>query len=294
MALPEITLRNTKGSALTFTEMDNNLTNLQTANIQITDGTTTSNVALNSAIEFDTNTLNLTVSGNVVTIDLSSNTLIADNANAFVGVTVVNGDDTGIGAGASIVLSDGGATPAVFLKAGQAYDNASDNLSPGDAALLNIGGIMSVGSATHATTIFAGGTQDANIVATFNTDGTVDFAGNIEATVNGFEIGYRNMPQVTASTTTLALADSGKHFYSTGSTAYTITIPANSSVEFPLGTVVTVVNQSTANVTIANGSTSLYLGGNATSASRTITSFGIGTLIKVATDTWFINGTGVV
>jgi hypothetical protein len=46
MALPAITLRNTKGSALTHTEMDTNLTNLQQANIQVTAAGTTTNIAL--------------------------------------------------------------------------------------------------------------------------------------------------------------------------------------------------------------------------------------------------------
>jgi hypothetical protein len=191
-------------------------------------------------------------------------------------------------------LSDGGATPALFLKAGQAYDNATDNLSPGDAVLLNIGGIMTVGSVTHATTIFAGGTDDANVVATFNTNGTVDFAGNIEATVNGFEIGYRNMPQVAAGNVTLALADSGKHYYSTASTPTTVTIPNNANVAFATGTVITVVNQGTGNITIAReNEANLFLGGNATIANRTISTYGVATLLKVATNTWFINGTGV-
>jgi hypothetical protein len=58
--------------------------------------------------------------------------------------------------------------------------------------------------------------------------------------------------------------------------------------------VITVVNQGTGNITVAKGSTTMYLAGNATSADRTITSYGVGTLLKVATDTWFINGNGVV
>jgi hypothetical protein len=129
---------------------------------------------------------------------------------------------------------------------------------------------------------------------TYGDSNVAAYTGNISATVNGFEIGYRNMPQVAAGNVTLTLADNGKHYYSTSSATTTLTIPANSSVAFPIGSVVTVVNQGTGNVSIANGSTTLYLGGNATSASRTITSFGVATLLKVASDTWFINGTGVV
>ena len=122
--------------------------------------------------------------------------------------------------------------------------------------------------------------------------GPVLLAGNVQ--VNGFAVGYLEMPQVTAANVTLALTDSGRHFYSTGSTPYTITVPANSSVAFPIGSVITFVNQSTANITVDKGSATVFLSGNSTSASRTITSYGTATLLKVAADTWFINGSGVV
>jgi hypothetical protein len=35
------------------------------------------------------------------------------------------------------------------------------------------------------------------------------------------------------------------------------------------------------------------LGGNSTSTTRTISPYGIATLLQVATNVWFINGTGV-
>jgi hypothetical protein len=118
--------------------------------------------------------------------------------------------------------------------------------------------------------------------------------GNIAGKTSGFTLGYLEMPQVAAANVTLALTDSGKHFYSTSAAPFTVTIPVNSTVAFPIGTVVSIVNQGTANLTVAKGSATLYLGGNTTSASRTITTYGVATLMKVATDTWFVNGTGVV
>jgi hypothetical protein len=118
--------------------------------------------------------------------------------------------------------------------------------------------------------------------------------GNIAGKTSGFTLGYLEMPQVAAANVTLALADSGKHFYDTSTAPITITIPANSSVAFPIGTVISAVNGSTGNLIVDKGSVTLYLGGNATSGSRTITAYGVATLMKVATDTWFINGSGVV
>jgi hypothetical protein len=203
MALPEITLRNTKGSALTFTEMDNNLTNLQTANIGVqVNGGGVSNIALNDPIQFTQGT----------------------------GITLTN----------------------------------------------NSGNIT-----VAATNIYG----DSNVAA---------FTGNISAKVSGFSIGYLEMPQVAAGNVTLALADSGKHYYSTASTPTTVTIPNNANVAFATGTVISIVNQGTGNITIARqNEANLYLGGNATIANRTISTYGVATLLKVATNTWFINGTGV-
>jgi len=35
------------------------------------------------------------------------------------------------------------------------------------------------------------------------------------------------------------------------------------------------------------------MAGNSTAANRVVSNYGMATLMKVATDTWFINGTGV-
>ncbi len=120
-------------------------------------------------------------------------------------------------------------------------------------------------------------------------------AGNISSNVNGFAIGYRDIPQVVfTSNATLALTDAGKHYFSSNS-ANVITVPNNSTVSFNIGAAVTIVQQGTANLTITPDSgVTMYLSGNSTSAARTLGNYGMATLMKVATDTWFINGTGLV
>ena len=177
--------------------------------------------------------------------------------------------------------------------------NASGNLSvAGNTALY---GNLTVGTVGAASGVFH--TVVGNITQV-TSGGAVGFntTGNISASVanfgsgnvGGFAIGYRDLPQITAANLTLIAGDAGKHYYATNTSPTTLTIPLNSSVPFALGTAVSVVNQGTGNITIAKGSTTLYLAGNSTSANRTITSFGMATLIKVETDTCFINGTGVV
>lgn len=119
--------------------------------------------------------------------------------------------------------------------------------------------------------------------------------GNITANTNGFAIGYRDIPQVSFSANaTTALTDAGKHYYSTSASNLTLTIANNSTVAFSTGTALNVINGGTANITIVPGTgVTMYLAGNTTSANRTLQSFGLATIIKVATDTWFLTGTGV-
>ena len=183
---------------------------------------------------------------------------------------------------------------------GAVYFNTAGNLMVGGntalAGNLTIGTVGAVSGAFHTvvgniTQVTSGG---ANVY--FNTTGNISASfGNFgSGNIAGVAIGYRDMPQITAANLTLIAGDAGKHYYATNTSPTTLTIPLNSSVAFALGTVITVVNQGTGNITIARGTCTLYLAGNSTIASRTITSYGVGTLLKVATDTWFINGNGVV
>lgn len=134
-----------------------------------------------------------------------------------------------------------------------------------------------------------------SIVTTGNiTGGNLSVTGNIIGNVNGFTIGYRDIPQVTfTSNATLALTDAGKHYFSTNS-ANVITVPNNATVSFNIGAAISIVQQGTGNLTISPaGGVTMYLAGNSTSSSRLLGNYGMATLMKVGTDTWFINGTGL-
>jgi hypothetical protein len=111
----------------------------------------------------------------------------------------------------------------------------------------------------------------------------------------GTAVGYRDIPQVSfTANATLAATDAGRHYYSTLATANTLTIANNTSVSWSVGTAISIVNRGTGNITIAQGSgVSLYLAGNATSGNRTISTYGMATLLNVAANIWMINGTGV-
>jgi hypothetical protein len=170
--------------------------------------------------------------------------------------------------------------------------------SPGGASSITLNnnganipilGVTNTSNSTSTTTgalIVSGGAGVA---------GNVYVGGNIVGNTAGYAIGYRDIPQLSfTGNATIATTDAGKHFYSTQSTDYILTIANNASQGFHVGAAITIVNQGSGNITIAQGSgVTLYLAGNASSGNRTLSTFGMATIMKVATDTWFINGTGV-
>ena len=91
---------------------------------------------------------------------------------------------------------------------------------------------------------------------------------------------------------TLLASDTGTIIYSS-SGANTATIPANASVAYPVGTIVTFINMSSSSMTIAITSDTMYLGGVGTTGSRTLVQYGLATAVKMTNTTWIITGTGL-
>jgi hypothetical protein len=116
-------------------------------------------------------------------------------------------------------------------------------------------------------------------------------------TVDGTDsVGFRNIPQNSQSGAyTLVLADAGKHiFHPVGdNNARTFTIPANSSVAYPIGTAITFINMAVANVTIAITTDTLVLSPAGTTGSRTLATNGSATCIKITSTSWLISGSGL-
>ena len=144
----------------------------------------------------------------------------------------------------------------------------------------------------------APGVSAAGVLGT--TKGGTGSANGIlsNCTVDGTNaVGYLIIPQnVQSGAYTLVLGDSGEHIFhpSTDTTARTWTIPANSSVAFPIGTAVTFINQNSAGViTIAITSDTMWLAGAGTTGSRTLAANGIATAIKITATGWIISGSGL-
>jgi hypothetical protein len=127
--------------------------------------------------------------------------------------------------------------------------------------------------------------------------GNFDFkAGTVTTTgSSSSEVGYNGTPQNEQNGNyTLVLADRGKVIYkASGGAGETITIPANASVAFPVGTIVRIVNNGGGDLTIAITSDTLSLAGAGTTGSRTLSDHGAAVIEKVASTEWFISGVGL-
>jgi hypothetical protein len=178
------------------------------------------------------------------------------------------------------------------------------NLTVSSNALITAGNLTINNNATVGNIISSGSggnISNANVISanTFSasgniTGGNISTAGNISGNTNGFAIGYLDIPQVAAGNVTLDATDAGKHYYSTTAGNLTLTIPLNSSVPFNTGTAISIFVQAAGNILVnAASGVTLYMAGNSTAANRVVGTYGMATMVKVATDTWFINGTGV-
>jgi hypothetical protein len=121
------------------------------------------------------------------------------------------------------------------------------------------------------------GTPSSGTLSSCTVDGT-----------NG--VGYINAPQST--NTTVAATDAGKHIYFTGGSTATLTVSTNATTPLATGTVILVVNNNSGNLTISGAGVTFQLANGAT-GNRTVATKGMATLLKVATDTWYVSGAGV-
>ena len=146
---------------------------------------------------------------------------------------------------------------------------------------LQSGDVVQLTSPTLVTPIL--GTPASGTLSSCTVDGTN-------------EVGYKNIPQNSQSAAyTLVLADAGKHIFhpSGDANARTFTIPANSSVAYPIGTAITFINMTSQVVTIAITTDTMYLSSAGTTGSRSLAQYGSATAIKMTSTTWLISGSGL-
>jgi hypothetical protein len=256
-------------------------------------GTTTAAAAKVTTLDV-TSTLALNgdtgVSGYVLTSNGASAPTWQANAN---GLAIV--DDTTTNS--SFYLTFTSASTGNITTANVSSTKLSFNPSTG---VLTLGAALPVASGgTGATTSTGSGAVVLATSPSLVTPvlGTPSSGTLSSCTVDGTDaVGFRNTPVNSQSAAyTLVLADSGKTIFhpAADNTARTFTIPANSSVAYPVGTVLTFVNLAAADVTIAITTDTMYLAGDGTTGSRTLAEYGIASAVKLASTDWLISGNGL-
>jgi len=118
--------------------------------------------------------------------------------------------------------------------------------------------------------------------------------GRITGNQSVREVGTRGLPVnlQTGATYTLAFGDEGGIIAHSGATAQTITIPANGTTAFPVGTAITIVNEpSAADITLTITTDTLNRGdGVAGTGNRTIKASSVVTIIKTTSTSWVVTG----
>lgn len=211
-----------------------------------------------------------------------------------------------------IVLDSAGRVPqAIWLSAGQAY--RFDLTDANDVALdsvdnivgVNDGSLISVpwSSITGEPTTLAGyGITDsitaATAASTYAPIASPTFTGTPQvpdnaATSSNWAVGYRDAPQnAQTANYQMVLADRGKSVVMNGS-SLTLTVPANGTVAFPVGTVIIIVNLNATALSIAITTDTMTLANSTTTGTRTLARNGMATLVKIAATSWLISGAGL-
>lgn len=162
-------------------------------------------------------------------------------------------------------------------------------------------GAMVDGSLTYvdATPLLQRAALTGDVTASAGSNTTVVTNANVTATVTATgtpptnAIGYLGSPQMSDQDDyTLVMADAGKHYYHVSGSTHTLTIPANGSVAFPIGTVIAIVNENGGgNLSIAITTDTLRWGSS--TGTRTLAANGTATLLKVTSTVWRMTGDGI-
>ena len=131
---------------------------------------------------------------------------------------------------------------------------------------------------------------------------TTAYPATATAATSAQQAGFLGMPinaqgaAATALAYTLVASDAGKMIYiSSTPTTPTITIPANGTTAFEIGTTLVITNDigAATSVSIAITTDTLQLAGTGVTGTRTLARYGVATLTKVTATKWIISGNGL-
>lgn len=266
-------------------------------------------------------TVNVTATGGSGTIAAWTISLLPAGAGSFATITgaetltnktlttpVLSGTASGTTAGrvgynsGALSYGDGTAQRTVVnTDAAQTLTNKTIDTAGGNVLKVN-GNTLAASAGTATITFF----NSSDTVVGRNTTDTLTNKTLTAPTINGGTVGVvaspaannvgtLGIPQraITASTT-LAMTDMGQDIYITGTTAsQSVTIPANASVALPIGTVITISNDSNQNWTIPVTSDTLVWVPSGSTGTRTLARYGKAVIEKKTATRWWISGTGL-
>lgn len=240
-------------------------------------------------------------SGNVGIGTSSPSTLLDVNGSATLGYTTFTASG---GEGGQIVLNNATNTAGAYSfdvdgsNHGRIFTTVNNtNLTLGQIS--GTGGIVAIYTAgsEHMRVDASGnvGIGTTSSGSKLHVAGTVNFTGALTSGDLADAVGYKGLPQNSQTTTyTLAMSDMGKHVYVTAA-AFTVTIPANATTAFPIGTAISIICEDAAKTLAPAATVTLILAGTggATTGNRTLAIGSVATIIKVGTNRWFVSGAGV-
>lgn len=254
-----------------------------------------------------------------------------ENGDTVDGVTLATGDrvllknqSSGAENGIYVVAASGAPSRATDADSGAELVNASVYVSEGTANAdtqwtCNTNAPITVGSTALTWATFTGGSGTVTSVSagTGLSGGPITGSGSLAldtthanawtgkqdlgaggdltpaATPATNAIGYLGSPQnLQNGAYTTVMADAGKHIYHTSGSAHTWTIDSNANVAYPIGTILTFINENGGGVvTLAITSDTLRWG--TATGSRSLAANGTATAIKVASGSWRLTGDGI-
>lgn len=204
-------------------------------------------------------------------------------------------DGTNVRLATPISTGAAGSNTQVQYNSGGSFAGAT-GLTTDGTSLTSTGTITAAGFVGPLTGNVTGNVTGNATTATTATNATNATTATYASTVTGtsYAIGYLLVPPNSQGAPyTLALTDIGKTILISNSGS-TITIPANASVAFPVGSSIVLFNSSNVYTqTLQITSDSLYLAGNPTPGTRSLAPYALATLLKVNSTSWIVTGAGV-
>ena len=240
-----------------------------------------------------------TINGNTL---LGSGDLVVSGSGTVTSASVVSANGfTGTVATATttpaITLTLGAITPTTIVASSTVAGSNLSGTNTGDETGARVASLLHAATA-KTVLVDADEVNGTNSATSFSLIRTVwsDVWAYIKSKADTFYALIPLSQNSQSAAYTLVLADAGKHILhpAADTTARTFTIPANSSVAFPIGTGITFVNQNAAGViTIAITTDTMRFAGTGTTGSRTLAANGIATALKITSTEWIINGIGL-